>query len=87
MTIRTHQIPRIPARSRKDPLTDMSTLAAIGRAATKQARKKAFANGASVTFVDDGVMYRKYPDGKKEVIKELDTKAEFPRIEDDLCLD
>lgn len=81
----TVKIKRISSSKRKDPLNDINTLNKIGRAATKQARNRAFENGASVTIAIKGSTYRLKPDGSKELVRQKKT-ADFPRIEDDLCL-
>lgn len=65
MSNETVKVKRIPPHKNKDPLNDMATLNKIGRAATKEARARAFENGASVTIAVRGTYYRLNPDGTK----------------------
>ncbi|WP_416305399.1 hypothetical protein [Neptunicella sp. SCSIO 80796] len=84
MSTKQMNVKRISSKNRKDPLIDLDALDRIGRAATKNARVKAFNHGSPVTIAQRGDVYRLYPDGRKERIKSTEQKS-FPRIEDDLC--
>jgi len=78
---------RVSQTHRKDPLSDLGTLSHIGKIATKNARNRAFKNGASVTVAKSGNIYRLHADGKKELLKKIDKSQQIPRLEDELCQD
>jgi hypothetical protein len=79
------KLKRVRSSTRKDPLINPKTLRSIGLRASKKARSRAFENGASVTIVQQGIVFRVAPDGQKEAIRTIGNE-DFPRIEDDLCL-
>lgn len=85
MTTNTVKIKRISSSTRKDPLNDLNTLSQIGRSATRHARKRAFDNGSSITFAENGTVYRMQPNGAKEVIRVIEEQSSFPTLEEDLC--
>lgn len=81
------QVKKVSQAKRKDPLTDLASLTSIGKSASRLARAKALENGVCFTFAQQGVIKRRYPDGRVEIVRTMEHFVDFPTLEQDLCRD
>ncbi|EGM78485.1 hypothetical protein Rhein_1470 [Rheinheimera sp. A13L] len=80
-------VKKVSQAKRKDPLIDFASLATVGRQASKAARERALENGVSFTFAQHGMIKRRHPDGRTEIIRPMANTNDFPTLEQDLCRD
>jgi hypothetical protein len=80
-------VKKVSQAKRKDPLIDFASLTTVGRQASKAARERALENGVSFTFAQHGMIKRRHPDGRTEIIRPMANNNDFPTLEQDLCRD
>ncbi len=80
-------VKKVAQTKRKDPLIDFASLATVGRQASKAARERALENGVSFTFAQHGLIKRRHPDGRTEILRPIANTDDFPTLEQELCRD
>lgn len=77
------QIKSVRKKHRQAPLDDIKNLQTLALKASRQATKKARDAGVSVTYIDNGSLMQRKPDGSVTELKKIDR----PRLslDDILC--